>query len=545
MHCPPGPLAPCPHRRLASLARTLILALLLSAVASGSALASTDQIAMFEDTSALVADPVATLASYRLLGVQNVRVDVRWPAIAPRPLSRKRPRGFNPANPAAYPAAGWHAYDTIARTAKADGIELNFDLGGSAPLWATGPGAPRDKPHPNWDPSPGEFGSFVRAVGTRYSGSYVPRGSSAPLPRVHFWSVWNEPNLGYELAPQGVPGHLKVENSGRMYRNLLDQSWAALHQTGHGRDTVLIDELAPRGDNYFGVFSSMKPLVFLRALYCVDSRYRQLRGSAAAMRGCPANASGSRRFRSAHPALFEASAVSDHLYMRWYPPNKEAQPDANYSSLAEIGGLERTLDRLQRSYGSGKRYRIYNTEFGYITAPPNRRPFVSPRTAAYYLNWSEYISWRDPRIASFDQYQLRDPTPTASNLGGWSTGLLTYHGAQKPAYDAWRLPLYLPVTSTRRGRSLEVWGCARPAYFARTDAGGGPQSVQLEFQAGSRGAFTALATVPVTNRYGYFDLRVKFPSSGTARLEYRYPAKGPLFPESQTVRSRDVRVTLS
>jgi hypothetical protein len=31
-----------------------------------------------------------------------------------------------------------------------------------------------------------------------------------------------------------------------------------------------------------------------------------------------------------------------------------------------------------------------------------------PTLAAYYMNWSEYLTWRDPRQLSYDQYQLRD-----------------------------------------------------------------------------------------------------------------------------------------
>ena len=38
-------------------------------------------------------------------------------------------------------------------------------------------------------------------------------GNPADLPKVSFWSVWNEPDYGPGLAPQGVPGHVKIENS--------------------------------------------------------------------------------------------------------------------------------------------------------------------------------------------------------------------------------------------------------------------------------------------------------------------------------------------
>ena len=202
--------------------------------------------------------------------------------------------------------------------------------------------------------------------------------------------------------------------------------------------------------------------------------------------------------------------------MRWYPPNKEQFPDPDYTSLGEIGNLTRTLDRLQRVYRSSKRYPIYDTEFGYITTPPkhdNKFPWVTQRTAAYYLNWAEYISWRNPRIRSFSQYLLYDPIPARSNndWGGYASGLLTFgKHARKPTYAAWRLPLYMPVTTARRGRRLEVWGCARPAHFAQADTGN-TQIVQIQFRRGSSGAFTTLRTVSISDPRGYFDAAHELP----------------------------------
>jgi hypothetical protein len=340
-----------------------------------------------------------------------------------------------------------------------------------------------------------------------------------------------------------------------MYRNLVAAEWNALRATGHAHDTFVWGELAPRGAPNWGIFSGMKPLIFLRALYCVDEHYRPLRGAAATIRGCPSNVAGSRRFRARNPGLFSATGVAVHPYMRWYPPNKEKVPDPDYTSLGQIGNLMRALDRLQRVYGSHKRFPIYDTEFGYITTPPKHDsrefPWVNQKTAAYYLNWAEYISWRNPRIRSFSQYLLNDPIPPRSNddWGGYASGLLTFgKHARKPTYAAWRLPLYLPVTTARRGRRLEVWGCARPAHFAQADTGD-TQIVEIQFQRASHGPFTTLRAVSVTDPHGYFDLRMNFPGSGTVRLAWDYPASdgllGSLDPmKPRTAFSRSVSITL-
>jgi hypothetical protein len=114
----------------------------------------------------------------------------------------------------------------------------------------------------------------------------------------------------------------------------------------------------------------------------------------------------------------------------------------------------------------------------------------------------------------------------------------------KPAYYAWRMPLFLPVTSARPGRSLEVWGCVRPATFATADTGQ-PQSAQIEFAPASRSGggqpFRTLQSVPVGGAGScYFDVRVKVPASGTVRVAWRYPViehmpEGPIYSRSVTV----------
>lgn len=536
-------------RRLAPLlCAALLAATAVSVVRAAPASASHTQQGMLEDDLQLMTDPSGTIQRLRMIGVQRIRLAVRWYNIAPKLHSARPPKHFNGSDPAAYPAANWSIYDQIVQDASAAGIALDLDPMGGAPDWALGPGRMKGADNPNWNPNPTMYKAFVHALGVRYGGDYNPvlnkvtPGDSRDLPRVSFWSVWNEPDYGPSLAPQGVLGHLTVENSPRMYRNLVDAAWTALQQTGHGRDTFIFGELAPRAlGNYWGVFSGMAPLVFLRAMYCLDSKYRPLSGSAAAIRGCPTTTAGARKFRAQNPALFRATGISDHPYMRWYPPNQERDPNPNFTTLGQIGQLERASDRLQRAYGSRARFSVWNTEFAYITnppkhdkqyepAPPHYYPWVSQATAAYYDNWAEYISWRDPRIASFFQYLLHDPLPStkATDWGGYASGLLNYNFTPKVGYSAWRMPLYLPRTSVRRGQSLEVWGCLRPARYAIADTSES-QTVAIQLQSAAHGPFSTVRTVTISNPGAscYFDVRVKFPASGTVRLGWSYPTHDP------------------
>ena len=345
---------------------------------------------------------------------------MHWQSIAPDPTARTRPPHFNGASPAAYPARNWASWDAIIRGAQQYGIKVDLDLGGRAPLWAM-PAGTKKVGQGSVYPSPSEYAGFVEAVGKRYSGDYLPPHSAKPLPRISFWSVWNEPDYISSLQPQSSGTKLATPIVGETYRTLVDAAWKGLHATGHGSDEFVWGELAPR---YTGLLRGLAPLVVLRAMYCVDTHYRPLRGTAAGALGCPTTSAGSRSFRFQHPALFGASGVSVHPYSRWYPPNEERYPNcSDCTSLGDIGHLTAGLDRLQRVYGSNKRFPIYSTEYGYQTSPPKRSPdptshdlFVSPSTAAAYINWAEYISYRNPRLASYDQYLLNDPArPTPDN----------------------------------------------------------------------------------------------------------------------------------
>jgi hypothetical protein len=361
----------------------------------------------------------------------------------------------------------------------------------------------------------------MRAVGTRYDGSFTPAGDTAPLPRINFWAIWNEPNFGPDLAPQAIDNST-LEISPMLYRGLLDAAWSALEQTGHGGDTILFGELAPAGQtvgDYPGNFAQMVPLRFLRALYCVDSSYHLLTGVAATIRGCPAGGA-TAAFRSAHPALFNATAFAIHPYAQGLPPNEPTPGEPDYAELGGLPNLERVLDTLQQVYGSSTRFPIYSTEFGYQTFPPEQDIGVPPALAAVYLNWSEYLSWRDQRLRSYDQYLMVD-----SATGLFATALEFANGTPKPSYDAYRMPIFLPSTATSSGHPLEVWGCVRPARWAASLTGR-RQRVRVQFQQGGVGPFRTIRTVTLTDPYGYFDLLVRFPQTGTVRLAWSYP-RGP------------------
>jgi hypothetical protein len=543
------------RRRSLPFASALLLTLATLVVPSGAG-ASRDQAQIIEEDPPLLAGPTATLAQFRALGANTVRVMLHWDFVAPDPSARTAPAGWHGSDPNAYPASGWAPYDAIVRQARADDLRVDFTVAGGAPRWAQGAGIPPQGLADvsfAWKPSAKAYGEFVEAAGERYNGSFTPAGATTPLPAVRFWALWNEPNFGQDLGPQAIAGS-RVSVAPMMYRQLVDAGWAALQRTGHRHDTIVIGGFAAQGrsgpvnaahpQGLPGDYAQTKPLQFIRTLYCLDGNDRPLTGAYARARGCPATTSGSRAFRAAHPGLFSAGGVADHPYSGGRSPVDARGLDRDAAIFAQLGSLEAALDGAQRAYGSHKRYPIYNDEYGYITNPPQTSSYVSPAVAARYLNWSEYLSWKSDRIASYAQYLLEDPPP-GTHIG-FASGLLTATGQPKATFSAYRLPLYLPRTALIAGRQTEVWGNARPAPFMAAD-GFRPQTIAIQLQRGGRGPFSTLRTVTIRGAGGYFDLHLAFPSGGTVRLAYTYPATDPFLPTDvagTTVYSRLVTITL-
>ncbi|MGI8803165.1 MAG: hypothetical protein ACR2KV_13505 [Solirubrobacteraceae bacterium] len=518
---------------------------------------------MFQDDSLLVYNtPLGvsqTLGTLHALGVNRVRVSVFWGIVAPSPKSKTRP-AFDATDPNAYPAGAWDRYDRIVAFAAAQGIAVDFNVTDPAPLWATG-SPPRADIEATYEPKSKEFGDFVTAVATRYSGTFIaPRpgfdtqnpGAPTALPRVEYWAVWNEPNQPGWLTPQLVPGPRRtlIERAPTIYRQLVDAAYASLVATGHGSDTILIGETAPKGLNTKNLppcsaarrasicTGAIKPLHFIRQLYCLSDSYRPLRGAAAAARGCPVDAAGTARFRADHPGLFLATGWAHHPYELIFAPNVPPA-DPNFVTIASLGRLTDALQRILGAYGIDRPggLPLYLTEFGYQSKPPSPIGVSLARQAAY-LNQSEFIAYTNPHVHTLSQFLLRDdstiPGGTALARVGASfqTGLEFHGGKRKPAYSAYRLPIYLPATSVRRGHRIRVWG------FVRLSTYGTRQSVAVQLRPTKGRAFRTIATVQTDGGRGYLDVRVPLRASGSMRLSWSRPGT------HQVIRSRTVLVSV-
>jgi hypothetical protein len=152
------------------------------------------------------------------------------------------------------------------------------------------------------------------------------------------------------------------------------------------------------------------------------------------------------------------------------------------------------LDAAGRARRIPRRLPVYYTEFGFQTNPPDRLFGVRVKLQARYLNQSDWMASKDPRVRAVAQYKLLDE----ATLSSFQSGLRFVDGRPKPGYAAYKLPIWV----SGRGRSVRVYGQVRPAPNAT------PQAVQIQVRP-KGGAFTTVKTVTVRSRYGQFLTRVR------------------------------------
>ena len=427
--------------------------------------ASSSQWSMFEDHPTLVrSGPIVreqTLQTITGLGADTLRIEIKWAEVAPSPGARKKPK-FNATDPAAYP--GFQPYDDLILRATSRGLRVLLTLAPDAPRWATTGGRGR-----NYKIKAGEFASFARAAGRRYSGIF------GGLPAIRYWSIWNEPNHVFFISPRSAaPG---------VYRAMVARGVPALRATAAPGAQVFVGELAPVGT----ATKVIGPKSFMQKWLCLNKSWRRVRSG-----GC-------RSFKK---------VVANGFAHHPYGPTTTVPARRDIINMLVIRRLGSALDRAARAGRISRGLPIYNTEFGYQSNPPD--PFVSTslKRQAELLNLMEEYSYRYSRIKSYSQYLLADDRArsgsSALRWAGFQTGLRFSSGKQKPAFDAYKLAIVVK----RTGGGVRIWGHARP--------GTGRQLVQLQRRSG--GSFVNDGGQFSTNAAGYFQVR------RGKRAQYRFDA---------------------
>jgi hypothetical protein len=375
--------------------RVALVAAAVAAVAGfavpGAAASRSLQVGIFDDSSVL-GNPAKTFPLLKQLRTQVVRVTLPWGGFGPLSVARRKPH--DPSD-SADPAYRWGIYDNIVRRAAEDNIKVLFTILG-APPWSNG--------GKRWNHAPGSGASlraFAYAAATRYGGSFTPEGADQPLPAVHFWLAWNEPNDPVFLTPQyrKVGKGRYVLQSPRDYARICNAVVAGVHSTLVKGDKVACGATSPRGNNKpAGIRPSVAPLTFLRAI----------------------KRAGARGF----------DAYAHHPYYD-QPSESPTRPPSTGITLANIGKLTKQVTRL---YGPK---RIWITEYGYQTRPPDPLFGVSWALQARYLAEAYSMARKNPRIDIMIWFLLRDE-PRALGHDGWQSGLISRSGKKKPAYTTFR-----------------------------------------------------------------------------------------------------------
>jgi len=364
------------------LARTAVLLTLLTLLGPHSASASKGLVlGLFDDSSTLGA--TNTFPLLESLHVQVVRMTLTWGGRGG--VANQRPAD---ASDPGDPAYDWSAYDLAIERADEAKIQVLLTIVGT-PSWASG-GLPPSSP----PASASALRRFAFAAALRYSGTYLDPKSGKILPRVGLWLAWNEPNNPVFLSPQFV----RVRGRWRMaspvaYAHICNAIYAGVHAAG-GPEQVGCGATAPRVSNQPNGFRpSIAPLAFLVA----------------------AKKAGLRNF----------DAWAHHPY--YGSPNQTPTTRRVGPQAIELGNIGTLIAKLTKLYGPK---RVWITEYGYQTRPPDPFFGVSWKKQAAYLREAYEIARANPRIDLFTWFLLRDsPSPES-----WQSGLITAHGRRKPSF---------------------------------------------------------------------------------------------------------------
>jgi hypothetical protein len=392
-------------------------------------------------------------------GVEQVRILALWSRIA----------GPSPQAP-----LQWAELDAAIHRVAGAGLEPILTITGPGPLWTS---RRAERGDPRYDPDPGAFADFAGAVAARYGN------------RVNTYILWNEPNLATWLRPQATCSRGCTSTAPHLYRELVRAAYPAVH-AADATATVAIGTMSSRGGELTRENSSHRPLVFLRALGCVNTAYKKVRSG---------------RCKGFKPATGDGFAFHPHGVLT--APDK-AFTHADDVSIASLGRLESALDKIQRTGGlktNTRRFNLYSDEYGYQTTPPYRISGVSPSNQSAWLQRAAYQAWRDPRVKLFTQYLWRDePDGNAGIYSGWQSGLYYLDGRAKPSRKSFSTPFVLDAARNR------LWGQVR-----RRDT----RTVTVQRRLRGSSAWRTVAT-RTTDALGYWSWTTKLVKGAT----YRYTA---------------------
>jgi hypothetical protein len=251
---------------------------------------------------------------------------------------------------------------------------------------------------PNVAPTRGaDFAAFAAAAADRY-------------PDVHRWTIWNEPNQRRWLS---------TASPAQYVTRLLNPAYVAIHGASSSSE-VAGGVTAPRGGT-----GGMSPVKFIRGM----------------------GSSGARLDAYAH-----------HPYAL-SPKETPWSGGCDHCETITMATLNRLVTETAKAFH--RPLRLWLTELGYQSNPPDRLLGVAPALQASYIAGAAYKAWATPRVDLLIQYLYRDE-PTTDR---WQSGLVSTRGSTKLAMGGFEAPL---AQVSRTGSTTSVWGMIRRGTGSRS-----------------------------------------------------------------------------
>ena len=380
-------------RRGLGAAAVLVLCLALGLASTANASDSL-RVGIFDDGVVLYGEPELTFPQLARTGTQLVRVNLWWAGPSIRVATRRPRNGSDPLDL----SYNWDTYDRTVRFAVVNNMIPVFSIIGTPP-WAN-----RAR---GWNVAPTDardLRNFAAAAQKRYSGRFV-NADGVTLPRVSLWMAWNEPNNPVFLKPQYARSSgVWAIQSGRDYAKICNAVVQGVKSVQRS-SKVACGATGPRGNNNPNSSRpSVSPIPFLRSM----------------------RAGGAKGFDAyAHHPYYGSPIETPTTRPR---PGVGSKPP----SAVTLGNIDLLFAELDKLYG--KRTRLWITEYGYQTNPPDRGFGVSYGKQSQYLTQAVGIARRHPRIDMFLWFLFKDEP----RLGGWQSGLVTFEGRRKSSFNAFR-----------------------------------------------------------------------------------------------------------
>jgi Glycosyl hydrolase catalytic core len=281
------------------------------------------------------------------------------------------------------------------------------------------------------------FGDFARAAASRYSW-------------VRLWAIWNEPNRSQWLQPVSAVTYV---------RKLLNPAYGQIHavipsaRVGGGMS-------APRAGA-----GGLSPVTWIKELGKLGARL---------------------------------DAYAHHPYPGQPQVETPWGPGCSTCTTIAMADLERLVRLVHKNLG---RTRIWLTEFGYQTNPPDIFLGVSQAKQAEYIASAARRVQLAPFVDMLIYFLVQDDAADE----GWQSGLITANGVKKPAYAAFRFAL---TKASRRGEDVRLWGLIRP--------GSGPKAYRLRIYRSDGWGW--LGGTRFTNAKGVFTVQVRLPAGALVQV---------------------------